>query len=52
MEGSPIPYAQLAADLDALVETIQRPHLRELLCRLIDPAGNTGRVYHQAPAAK
>jgi 3'-5' exoribonuclease len=52
MEGSPIPYAQLAADLDALVETIQRPHLRELLCRLIDPACNTGRGYHHAPAAK
>ena len=52
MEGSPIPYAQLAADLDALVETIQRPHLRELLCRLIDPACNTGCGYHHAPAAK
>jgi 3'-5' exoribonuclease len=52
MEGSPVPYAQLAADLDALVETIQRLHLRELLCRLIDPACATGSGYHQAPAAK
>jgi 3'-5' exoribonuclease len=46
MEGSPIPYAQLSADLDSLVETIQRPHLRELLGRLIGPG------YHEAPAAK
>jgi 3'-5' exoribonuclease len=46
MEGSPIPHAQLSADLDSLVETIQRPHLRDLLGRLIGPA------YHEAPAAK
>jgi 3'-5' exoribonuclease len=52
LEGSPIPYAQMAADLDALVQTIQRPHLRELLCRLIDPACDSGRIYHEAPAAK
>ena len=51
-EGSPVPYAQMAADLDALRETIQRPHLRELLCRLLDPACPTGRIYHEAPAAK
>ena len=31
IEGSPIPYPQMAADLDALVQTVQRPHLRELL---------------------
>jgi 3'-5' exoribonuclease len=52
MPGSPIPYAQMAADLNALVETIQRPHLRELLCRLVDPACDSGRIYHEAPAAK
>jgi 3'-5' exoribonuclease len=46
MEGPPVPYAQLSGDLDALVETIQRPHLRDLLGRLIGPA------YHEAPAAK
>jgi 3'-5' exoribonuclease len=46
LEDSPIPYAQLSADLDSLVATIQRPHLRELLGRLIGPA------YHEAPAAK
>jgi 3'-5' exoribonuclease len=45
-EAPPIPYRQMAADLQSLVETIQRPHLRELLDRLID------RAYHEAPAAK
>ena len=47
-EAPPIPYGQMAADLQSLVETMQRPHLRELLAdRLID----TG-AYHEAPAAK
>ena len=45
-EAPPIPYSQMADDLQSLVETIQRPHLRELLDRLID------RAYHEAPAAK
>ena len=30
-EAPPVPYEQMAADLDALVETVQRPHLRALL---------------------
>ena len=46
MEGSPVPYSQLCSDLESLVETVQRPHLRALLGRLIGPA------YHEAPAAK
>jgi 3'-5' exoribonuclease len=45
-EAPPIPYHQMADDLQSLVDTIQRPHLRELLDRLID------RAYHEAPAAK
>ncbi len=45
-EAPPIPYRQMADDLSSLVDTIQRPHLRELLDRLIDHA------YHEAPAAK
>ena len=44
------PYAQMAADLHALVQTIQRPHLRSAL-RMIDPACDSGRIYHEAPAA-
>jgi 3'-5' exoribonuclease len=51
-EAPPVPYEQMAADLDALVETIQRPHLRALLGRLIDRGTDTGAAYHAAPAAK
>ena len=51
-EGPPIPYEQMAGDLRELVGTIQRPHLRELLARLIGPSTATGRIYHEAPAAK
>jgi len=51
-EAPPVPYAQMAADLDSLVETIQRPHLRELLGRLIDTSSEIGAAYHSAPAAK
>ena len=42
----------MAADLQSLVETVQRPHLRELLARLVDPSTDIGRAYHEAPAAK
>src|SRR4029079_16759026 len=51
-EAPPVPYEQLAADLDALVETIQQPHLRALLGRLIDRRTEIGAAYHSAPAAK
>jgi 3'-5' exoribonuclease len=51
-EGPPVPYEQMAADLASLVATVQRPHLRELLGRLIDPSTEIGRAYHEAPAAK
>lgn len=52
IEGPPVPYSQMAADLAELVGTIQRPHLRELLTRLIGSASETGRAYREAPAAK
>jgi 3'-5' exoribonuclease len=51
-EGPPIPYEQMAADLQSLVDTVQRPHLRELLARLTDAESRIGRAYHTAPAAK
>jgi 3'-5' exoribonuclease len=51
-EGPPVPYRQMAEDLESLIETVQRPHLRELLARLIDPSTRSGRRYHRAPAAK
>ena len=51
-EGPPIPYAQMAADLEALMETVQQPHLRELLRRLLDRSSEAGERWHEAPAAK
>jgi len=51
-EAPPVPYEQMAADLDSLVETVQRPHLRALLGRLLDSSTDTGAAYHSAPAAK
>ncbi|HEX2127086.1 MAG TPA: HD domain-containing protein [Thermoleophilaceae bacterium] len=52
VEGPPVAYEQMAADLAALVATIQRPHLRELLRRLIGSASESGRAWREAPAAK
>jgi 3'-5' exoribonuclease len=51
-EGPPVPYDQMAADLEALIGTVQQPHLRELLARLLDPSTKTGERWHEAPAAK
>ena len=42
----------MAADLAELVGTVQRPHLRELLRRLLHSSTPTGAIYHEAPAAK
>jgi 3'-5' exoribonuclease len=52
MEGPHLPYDRLARDLDELIETVQRPHLRALLRQLLDPSTEVGRRWHQAPAAK
>ena len=46
------PYEEMAAGLAALVETIERPHLKALLGRLIDASTESGAAYHSAPAAK
>jgi 3'-5' exoribonuclease len=51
-DGPSVPYEQMVADLGALVATIQRPHLRDLLRRLLHSSTDTGRGWHQAPAAK
>jgi 3'-5' exoribonuclease len=51
-DGPSVPYEQMAADLGTLVATIQRPHLRDLLRRLIHSSTETGRGWHLAPAAK
>jgi 3'-5' exoribonuclease len=52
VEGPPVAYEQMAADLAALVATIQQRHLRELLRRLIGSASESGRAWREAPAAK
>jgi 3'-5' exoribonuclease len=51
-KGPSTPVEQMAADLEALVDTVQRPHLRELLRRLLGPDTEVGRRWHVAPAAK
>jgi 3'-5' exoribonuclease len=52
VDGPPVAYEQMAADLAALATTIQRPHLRELLRRLIGSSTDAGRAWREAPAAK
>jgi 3'-5' exoribonuclease len=52
IEGPPVPYEQMAADLEALMSTVQRPELRELLRRLLERSSPVGRIWHEAPAAK
>jgi 3'-5' exoribonuclease len=51
-EAPPVPYEQMAAELSELIETVQRPYLRDLLARLVDRTTETGAAYHTAPAAK
>ena len=43
---------ELCDDLDALVASVEDPHLSRLLSALLDPASATGQAYRQAPAAK
>jgi 3'-5' exoribonuclease len=52
LEGPHVGYDQMAADLEELIGTVQRHHLRELLGRLLSPRSQIGRRWHQAPAAK
>jgi 3'-5' exoribonuclease len=51
-EGPPVPYEKMAAALQELIDTVQRPELRELLRRLLSPDSEVGRRWHDAPAAK
>jgi 3'-5' exoribonuclease len=52
VETPPVSYEEMVTDLNQLLDTIRRPHLTELLGRLIDPSTPTGAAYHAAPAAK
>jgi 3'-5' exoribonuclease len=51
-EAPPKPVDQMLADLDALIATVQAPHLRELLDRLLAADGDVGQRWRAAPAAK
>jgi len=51
-EAPPVSYEEMVTDLNQLLDTIRRPHLKELLTRLVDPSTPTGAAYHAAPAAK
>lgn len=52
LDGPPRAAAQMEADLRALIETIQRPHLRRLLDALLGADGDGWAAYRDAPAAK
>jgi 3'-5' exoribonuclease len=52
LQGPSTPVEKMAADLQALIDTVQRPHLRELLRRLLGPDTEIGSRWHEAPAAK
>jgi 3'-5' exoribonuclease len=50
--GPPHDAGQMEADLRQLVSTIQDPHLRTLLDRVLGEHTETWRAYRRAPAAK
>src|SRR5215211_7620932 len=51
-DGPPRGAEPMEADLRALVDTIQEPHLRALLDRVIGEGTRTWELYRRAPAAK
>src|SRR5215212_9205813 len=52
LDGPPRAAEQMEADLRALVDTIQEPHLRALLDRVLGEGTRTWEIYRRAPAAK
>jgi 3'-5' exoribonuclease len=50
--GPDLPVDRLEADLRQLVETVQRPQLRELLDRFFAPGSPSWERFREAPAAK
>lgn len=51
-DGPPVAVERMEADLRALVGTIQEPHLRTLLERVLGEGTHTWELYRRAPAAK
>ena len=52
VESSPLPVEQMERDLEELIDTVQQPHLRQLLQRLLGPESKLGARWREAPAAK
>ena len=52
LDGPPRSAAGMEADLRELIATVQNPHLRALLDRIIGPGAPTWALYRDAPAAK
>jgi 3'-5' exoribonuclease len=52
LDGPPRSPDQLEADLRELLETVQNPHLRALLDRLLGPDSDVWPHFRNAPAAK
>jgi 3'-5' exoribonuclease len=52
LDGPPLPYERMVADLRELVATMQDRHLRALLQRLLGEDSDVGRRWLEAPAAK
>jgi 3'-5' exoribonuclease len=51
-DGPARPVQQLESEIAELVATVQQPHLRELLERVLDPRSALWARYRDAPAAK
>jgi 3'-5' exoribonuclease len=52
LDGPPRSAVQMEADLRALLATVQNPHLRLLLDRVLGPDAPTWPLFRDAPAAK
>ena len=52
LEGPPVAYDQLIADLEELIGTVQNPHLRGLLESLLYSDSELAETWRAAPAAK
>ncbi|HSD81418.1 MAG TPA: HD domain-containing protein [Solirubrobacteraceae bacterium] len=52
LDGPPVSAERMEQDLRALVATVQDPHLRALLDRVLGEGTRTWELYRRAPAAK
>jgi 3'-5' exoribonuclease len=52
LDGPTRPVEQMEAEIAELLATVQQPHLRELLHRVLAPGSSLWERYREAPAAK